>query len=171
VCGNSGDVFTVIEIRSNRRKRRTLHFITNNYIVAKTGMSSGDDIIAQFHTACNSDLGAQKTTFTHLHVVGYLDEIVDFRSRPDNCGPELRSVYTTAGSNLDFVFDNHVAYVRYLLMDSFNGIVSESVGPDNAVWPYDHPIPYYAPVENHDTLLKRAFRTDGDVSCDTNISV
>ncbi len=87
--------------------------------------------VANRRASRNSDLRDQQRALADLHVVGNLNEVVDFRSRADERSFETRPVYACVRADFNVVFHDHLADLRHFDMLAVNEDVSVAVRADN----------------------------------------
>ena len=88
-------------------------------MISQGGLSSDCDIAADFRAAANSSKGHDKRFLPDLHIVSYLNKVVDFRAPSDDRVLECRTVDGHIGANLHVIFYNYPSDLGYLVMLTF----------------------------------------------------
>ena len=73
-------------------------------------------------------MGHDQGFLPDLHIVCYLDKVVDFCALSDDCVAECRTVDGHIGANLHIIFYDYPSDLRYLVMLTLFEGVSVSVG-------------------------------------------
>ncbi len=92
-----------------------------------------------------------KRFFTDLHIVCYLNKVVDFRAPSDDRVPECRTVDGNIGADLHIIFYDYPSDLGYLVMLTLFEGVSVSVGA------------YYSSGMNNDPVSDCDTFTDNDI--------
>src|ERR1700733_8943212 len=78
-------------------------------------LATDHDAASDLGTTADSGLGGNDGILAHIHIVGDLDQVVQFGSGPDDGRSDRRPVDRCVGPDLYIVFNLHVADLRPLL--------------------------------------------------------
>src|SRR5437879_2269722 len=80
--------------------------------------------------AGKADLPHDQAVPAHHHVVGDMDQVVNFRALPNHGGPQRAAVNGGIGADLDVVVDDDVPELEHFPVAALVQHVAETVRPD-----------------------------------------
>ena len=116
--------------------------------------------------ACNTYLSRHNRVFSYLHVVGYLDEIVELHTLADDCTAHGGTVDTSVGADFNIVLYCDNANLRYLVVSLGIGGKTESVGSDDTSCMDCHIITKSATLVDGNVGIDDTAFTQGDTVAD-----
>ena len=132
-------------------------------MVDHAGLPSDHDPFADRRTPRDADLGHDDAVFSHGHVVGDLDQVVDFGALPDVGGSERGPVDGDVGADFDVIFYDDDSPLRNLAMAAFVLNVPESITPDDRSGVDNDPSADPASVQNTRVRIQHGVVTDRDL--------
>ena len=132
-------------------------------MIDQAGLPSYHDLFPDRRAACNADLCHDDAVFSYRHVVGDLNQIVDFGSLLDVGAPERGPVNSHIGPDFDVIFNDHDSPLWNLMMAAFVLNVPEAITPNDGSRMDDHPGAYPASVQNAHVRMEHGIMTDGHV--------
>ena len=105
--------------------------VGNGDVACSTCLASEHTPLAHLCAACKSYLCRHHGVFAHLHIVGYLYEIVQLDALVYYGTSHCRAVNAGVSANLNVVLDGNDTYLRYLVVSVLVRCEPESVGADN----------------------------------------
>jgi len=94
-------------------------------VPGNTNLPANNNAVSYDGASGNASLGGNKTTFTYLNIMSYLDEIVQLCEIADNRASRYGSVYAAVRSYLNIISDYHIAVLGDLPVPS-GGIGNET---------------------------------------------
>ena len=161
-CGSPGHSGTGFHVFFDSRSCRNHGLIPDREVIDQAGLPSDHDPLTDRRTTRDAHLGDDDPVFSHGHVMGDLDQVVDFCALPDECGSERGPVDSHVGSDFDVIFNDDDASLWNFMMTAFVLNVSESVTSNHGSGVDNDPGAYPASVLNTHVRMKYGILTDGD---------
>ena len=125
-----------------------------------TDLASKRDVIAEAGTPGDADLGDDDAVLSNHHVVGDLDQIVDFRPFLNPSSPKPGTINRHIRPDFDVIIDLDDADLRDLHVPAGNEFETETVAPKDGAAVNDDAIPDEAARPDGDARMKETARPD-----------
>src|SRR3954451_4185935 len=112
--------------------------VADDQMIGHANMSGQNCIVAYARAAGNADAGHDQAPLADLHVMAYLDQIVELGTASDDRIVNAPAVDTGIGANLHILLQHAAAEVRYAIVPGAVGQVSKS-DPTNDRSGLEHP--------------------------------
>jgi hypothetical protein len=104
-------------------------------------LATDHHVTANGRATSDANLRNQDAVLSHSHIVGNLDEIVDFGALFDDSPTECGTVDRYIGSQLNVIFNDDTTELGDLMMSALMLYVSKAVGSDHGSTVHDHSRP------------------------------
>ena len=82
----------------------------------KAGLAAHHAVLAEMCRSAHTHLGCQSRVLTHFHIVGKMNQVVEFHSLMNPCRAHRGAVDGGVGPDFHIVVNHHIAHLRNLLV-------------------------------------------------------
>src|SRR3990170_6028443 len=155
--------------------RAQYSFVFDAAVVGNAHLSADDHAVADGDGAGDAGLGGDDAMAADAHVVGHMDEVVEFGAAPDPSFVQRAAVDGGVGADFNVVLDDHRAALGKLLVAILHPHVAEAIAADHRAAVDAHPLaePHVA-VDRYPGKKHAAFtqlHIGGQVTTGANLAV
>ena len=145
--------------------------ISDNEMVCQPCLSTDHDVMPHASTAGDPDLCDEDGMGSDRHVMGDLDEIVDFAALLDDSLAKCGSIDCDIRPKLDIILDRDSAELGNFVMPSLVLYIAESVAPDHRATVNDDPCADGTAFSHNDIRIQQRIVSDVRIAANEHTGI
>ena len=125
-----------------------------------SGLPANHDPFTNPHATCNPGLGRDDRVFSDNHVMRYLHQVIDLRSRLNPSATKTRPIDRRVRADFHVVVDLYYTDLRHFLLTLRCHFESKSIRTDDSAAVQNHTRPEPATLPDYNPRINRAAVTD-----------